>query len=558
MRWRIFLVTLIGLALVACSTVRALPTADVAGGTTYYVSQDSGSDGNTGTSATDAWQTVAKVNSEGFAPGDTVLFERGNSWDEDLDIDDSGTAVHPITFSSYGSGTEPIIRRLTIDGDYTVFENITIDHQKLSGDTVRVRAQNVTLRDMIVRNGASDGIDASDADGLLIDSVLIHHFLAGSFTNQQDAHGIVATDIQGLTIRNAEIHHVSGDSFQADPSRSVNVPMDILIEDAHFWTGPLDADFNDWNVGEVPGENAIDTKVADDDDWPTAARATFTIRNIVAHGWVNDDFISNRAVFNMKEKIEAVFDGVTVYDAEIGFRIRGTRGNANVTIQNAVFYNLEKGIRAEDDLQNLTVYNSTFGGGIDTLVQTAGGAGGVGSWEWLNNAFLDSAPPSQATDGSNKTAVSTDFVDAGGHDYHLAASSTLLDVGAAIAAVATDRDGNGRPQGSSYDVGAYEFVSQLQLVGSPDDETIFLTWSVNTTLPVTATWQIVYDGPVGDQPSPISGLAAGTRSYALTGLTNYTLYDVTLNAMLSGAPVLTDTVSVMPTDLLVYLPVVQK
>ena len=558
MRWRIFLLTLMGLCVAACNSVRALPAAEVTGGATYYVSQSGGSDGNTGTSPVAAWQTVAKVNSVTFAPGDTVLFERDNSWNEELDIDESGTAVQPITFSSYGSGSDPIIRRLTIDGEYTVFENITIDHQKLSGDAVRVRAQNCTLRNMTVRNGASDGVDASDADGLLIDSVLVHHFLAGSFTNQQDAHGIVATDIQGLTIRNTEIHHVSGDSFQADPSRSANVPMDILIEDAHFWTGPLAADFNDWHAGEVPGENAIDTKVADDDDWPTADRATFTIRNMVAHGWINDGFISNRAVFNMKEKIEAHFDGVTVYDAEIGFRIRGTRGNANVTVQNVIFYNLEKAIRAEDDLQNLIVTHNTFGGGIATLVQTAGGAGGVGSWIWLNNAFLDSVPPSQATDGSNKTAATTDFIDANGHDYHLAAGSTLQDAGVIVATVATDRDGNGRPQGDGYDVGAYEFLPVLQLAGSPSDQTISLNWEVNATVPATATWQIAYDGPAGDDPSPIIGLTEPTRSYSLTGLTNYTVYDVTVNAMVSGTPILTDTVSVMPTDLLLYLPLVQK
>ena len=34
---------------------------------------------------------------------------------------------------------------------------------------------------------------------------------------------------------------------------------------------------------------------------------------------------------------------------------------------------LEKAIRAEDDLQNLVVRHSTFGGNIDRLVQLAGG-----------------------------------------------------------------------------------------------------------------------------------------------------------------------------------------
>ena len=48
------------------------------------------------------------------------------------------------------------------------------------------------------------------------------------------------------------------------------------------------------------------------------------------------------------------------------------------------------------------------------------------------------------------------------------------------------------------------------------------------------------------------------RSHTLTGLTNYVWYTVTLNAMVDAAPILTDTVRVMPTDRLLYLPVVLK
>jgi hypothetical protein len=41
-------------------------------------------------------------------------------------------------------------------------------------------------------------------------------------------------------------------------------------------------------------------------------------------------------------------------------------------------------------------------------------------------------------------------------------------------------------------------------------------------------------------------------------LTNYTLYTITLNAVVDGTAVLTDTTTVMPTDLFVFLPVVLK
>jgi hypothetical protein len=77
-------------------------------------------------------------------------------------------------------------------------------------------------------------------------------------------------------------------------------------------------------------------------------------------------------------------------------------------------------------------------------------------------------------------------------------------------------------------------------------------------LPVSATWQITYDGPSGSPPSPVIDIPNPTRAYTLTALTNYTPYAIILNAILDDAPVLTDTITVMPTDLFGYLPVMMK
>lgn len=213
----------------------------------YYIDATNGDDSYTGISKAMPWQTLANVNKRTYQPGDKILLKCGEVWTGHLEVgeDSDGDVSHPITFGAYGGGENPVIRRLTLHGDYSVFENLVIDHNKEAGDALRLRgAKNCILRNLIVRNGLADGIDAADADGLLIDSCLFHHLLAGSFTRQADAHGIVATDTQGLIIRNTEVHHVSGDSFQADPNR--NDPCDdILIEDCYFWTGPLSEDFND-------------------------------------------------------------------------------------------------------------------------------------------------------------------------------------------------------------------------------------------------------------------------------------------------------------------------
>src|SRR6266540_5155188 len=53
-------------------------------GTTYYVDKTGGSDGNDGTTPATAWQAVSRVNRSAFAPGDQVLFKRGEVWLETL------------------------------------------------------------------------------------------------------------------------------------------------------------------------------------------------------------------------------------------------------------------------------------------------------------------------------------------------------------------------------------------------------------------------------------------------------------------------------------------
>ncbi len=86
-------------------------------GPAYYVSSSEGNDSWSGKASswngTDGpWQTISKINSEAFLPGDSILFKRGDVWvvrDSILRIDSSGTAGNPITYSVYSNGVKPII-----------------------------------------------------------------------------------------------------------------------------------------------------------------------------------------------------------------------------------------------------------------------------------------------------------------------------------------------------------------------------------------------------------------------------------------------------------------
>jgi hypothetical protein len=100
--------------------------------------------------------------------------------------------------------------------------------------------------------------------------------------------------------------------------------------------------------------------------------------------------------------------------------------------------------------------------------------------------------------------------------------------------------------------------TDLALRGVPADGSIYLSWQVNVSLPANTTWEIQYTGPVGDQPSPITGLPASQLSITLTGLANDTPYTITLNAVANNSPILSDSVTVMPAGQIIHLPVVIK
>lgn len=70
---------------------------------TYYVN-NSGNDMNNGTSTVSAWQTIDKVNTSTFLPGDQILFQGGQTFFGNITINQGGTSANMIKIGSYGVG----------------------------------------------------------------------------------------------------------------------------------------------------------------------------------------------------------------------------------------------------------------------------------------------------------------------------------------------------------------------------------------------------------------------------------------------------------------------
>lgn len=94
---------------VSAYTVQAKPVEEIAG-TIYYVSADKGSDTNSGTSESQAFQTLDKINELTLKPGDQVLLEKGSVFENQaLHVKGSGNDEAPIKISVYGEGERPKI-----------------------------------------------------------------------------------------------------------------------------------------------------------------------------------------------------------------------------------------------------------------------------------------------------------------------------------------------------------------------------------------------------------------------------------------------------------------
>ena len=83
--------------------------ASSAAAESFYVDALNGNDARSGRSPAQSWQSLAKVNSVVFKPGDVVSFRSGQQWIGSLMPHGSGSPGKIITFQAYGRGSRPRI-----------------------------------------------------------------------------------------------------------------------------------------------------------------------------------------------------------------------------------------------------------------------------------------------------------------------------------------------------------------------------------------------------------------------------------------------------------------
>lgn len=429
-------------------------------------------------------------------PGDIITVGAG-TFSGAITTVRGGTAGAPIRLRAAGPRGSTVVtavgRVLTINHAYFIAEGLVFDGQYGADDLIRVATAGhyLQLRNIEVRRSSRDLIDMGAPQGVLIENVLVHHGLNPT-NGRSDAHGIVAGAVRDLVIRNAEIHTFSGDGIQVDPGRSPPGWNRVTIEGSRIWLQPLPISENGFPSGVPPGENAVDTKAN-----ASYERATITIRDTVAFGFRDSAFMTNAAAFNLKENVDALVDRVTVYDSQIAFRTRGPNSGspagAHVTVKNAVVHNVHTAFRYEDNIEQLRVANVTIGASTtNPFLAASSSSAGLN----VTNLLIFGTVPTIVGGAPGNLGVNTDaFVNAAGGDYHLSAGSLAVDRGVPVSDVTVDRDGTLRPQGSGYDVGAFERrVTSASIPPPPEpnapQEIALHLWAASV---ISGNWRVTKD-----------------------------------------------------------------
>jgi hypothetical protein len=233
------------------------PANQLNGSITYYVSP-SGNDSNSGMSATQPWQTIARVNQQLFNPGDRLLFQSGGRFAGSLQPQGSGTTGSPIIISKYGSGANPIIDGTgqeeaikLFNQEYWQIDSLEITGGQrfgifVSGDHANTvlhyfRLTNLTVHDVYGSPRWDSGLVmvAPVGDHLTFDDVVVDGITAYNTNLWYGIHAgfnIVYSYWTNppintnITIRNSTVHDVYGDGITVAQSSNVLIEKNVAYQ----------------------------------------------------------------------------------------------------------------------------------------------------------------------------------------------------------------------------------------------------------------------------------------------------------------------------------------
>lgn len=399
--------------LAAMAAVVIFAGAEAAHAATYYTST-TGSDSNPGTQSS-PFQTVAK-GASALAPGDTLYIRAGTYPESFSDAIPGGTSWSaPVTIAAYpgetviirptsgtfvfyfSSGTSKYIelRDLVIDGSYVSSNSVKITWSGTSNYAHHIRIKGGEVRNTKAQNGIN----------------------MSAFLNAPlDAAGY--NEIIGVKIHDNLAIQALGSSYSG--SYGIYSSSNYNVIDGNEI-------YNNSGYGVHVYSGA----------WPIR-------NNIVRNNRIHDNAKNGTGKGN----------GIGLYS-----------GANHEAYNNVIWGTNNSGITINYGAQNAKVYNNTVYNNVGTQsIEHYGIYNGAESSGAIirNNIVFRHSDGEIVNAGSGATVsnnLTTDpmFANASNLDFRLQAGSPAIDAGATLPEVTRDADGNARPQGGAYDIGAYEY-----------------------------------------------------------------------------------------------------
>lgn len=444
-------------------------------GSTYYVATN-GNDGWPGTFS-QPWRTIQKAANTASA-GDTVYIRAG-TYAEQVDFTRSGSSSSPIVFRNYGSETA------IIDGTGVAVHSPAVDHGLFDfgwGGVHDVVIQGlrmedsagcfiegggvsrITLRDLHLDRSYSSLIKLEHSTDCVIENVRGRDCSRAYPGATSGAEGIRIWAGSGVKIRNCEVwdfYNMAVDLFGNHDGGVVENCVFHNALNSYTWDASIYLDGATNNT--IRNNLVYDTHVGiqlgcERDSCPTSGN---TIVNNVFYNNVNGSIVlkAPRSSSPTTDNLIAHNTGIAGSRTEnVNFWVRqNSYGNTflnNLIVAASGARTLELVRLNDSGRQNIFDHNDYFGPSGSYFQVQGFGSGG---FSWYRAAMSPQELNSQSEDPL--------FVSMAERDLHLRANSPCIEAGT-DAGVRSDFDGVSRPQGSGYDVGAYEYSGAPQPTGT--------------------------------------------------------------------------------------------
>ena len=431
------------------ASINVLPAA------TYYVSP-SGSDSNSGSQSA-PWLTVGKA--AGVAGAGDIVNIAGGTYNQNLTLNNSGSAFSPITF--IGSGNPVVTGNITINGNYIVWSGITCSPPAAGGyAAMMVYGSYDMLTNSPVANYGAAASDQATMVNLNGNNDTVINCVYANM-NDIDVFHIWGHDhlISGCLVTNVnEVNYAANhtDFVQTWGSSTYNVLIrNCLVINSTCQLGNTEMDITGGTWGWT-FENCIFKNIA----------------NTYFSGIPNTKFYN--CVFDSVGRNQGT--PIYWYYSTVSGNQRDSTGGE---VDNTVFYNC----------------SAMAGNGVNvatTIAQTA-----------------------------NYSGSSPGFVSEPSANYHLAAGSPLIGKGTNLYSIfTTDMDWNKRPVSGAWDIGAYVYGTVTN--GTPQIQVapgslVYGTVLVGTSKTNSFTVQNVGTGTLGGSASVSAPFSiVGVSNYNLS------------------------------------------